>query len=447
MQSTAIELERDAERSEPEISAMDPAKEPSADQPAWTPAQRVLFRFLCAYFVLYIFPFPVDGDQGGAYANLWDAIVTRVGRQVFHVEITVRPNGSGDRTFDYVQVFCYAVLAFAATAAWTLLDREQTAHPRLFLWLRVYVRFYLAMVMISYGSIKVIQSQFPAPSLDRLMQPIGDASPMGLLWTFMGASWSYNIFTGAGELFGGLLLTLRRTTLLGSLVCFGVLGHVAMLNFSYDVPVKLFSIHLLAMSLFLMAPDLGRLARMFVLNRPVEPAVPGWLFRRAWVHRSGIVLRTLWFAWLLAMSLYGAYETRKQSGDLAPRSPLYGIWDVEEFEIDGKPRPPLGTDAERWRRVIFNYRKTIAIQLMSDTRRHYMLDLDKKAMAMNLVALNTPGRPKFPFTYTQPEPGLLVMEGTLDDRKIKARMRRAETSDFLLISRGFHWINEYPFNR
>ncbi len=39
------------------------------------------------------------------------------------------------------------------------------------------------------------------------------------------------------------------------------------------------------------------------------------------------------------------------------------------------------------------------------------------------------------------------MEGTLDGRKIKARMRRVETSDFLLISRGFHWINEYPFNR
>jgi hypothetical protein len=38
------------------------------------------------------------------------------------------------------------------------------------------------------------------------------------------------------------------------------------------------------------------------------------------------------------------------------------------------------------------------------------------------------------------------MEGTLNG-KIKARLRRAESSDFLLISRGFHWINEYPFNR
>ncbi len=69
--------------------------------------------------------------------------------------------------------------------------------------------------MINYGAVKVIKAQFPNPTLDRLLQPFGDASPMGLLWTFMGASESYNIFTGAGELIGGLLLTTRRTTLLG----------------------------------------------------------------------------------------------------------------------------------------------------------------------------------------------------------------------------------------
>jgi hypothetical protein len=67
-----------------------------------------------------------------------------------------------------------------------------------------------------------------------------------------------------------LLLTARRTTFLGASVSFGVLSHVAVLNFSYDVSVKLFSLHLLAMALFLIAPDLGGIARMFVLNRPAD---------------------------------------------------------------------------------------------------------------------------------------------------------------------------------
>jgi hypothetical protein len=263
----------------------------------------------------------------------------------------------------------------------------------------------------------------------------------------MGTSESYNIFTGAGELLGGLLLTTRRTTLLGAMVSFGVLSHVAMLNFSYDVPVKQFSLHLLAMSLFLMAPDLGRLANMFVLNRPVEPVVFRPLSRRAWVDRGAVVLRTLVVAYVLITALYGAQESRKRFGDLAPRSPLFGIWNVEEFEVDGKTHPPLVTDAQRWRRVIFDYPMVIAVQLMNDSRQRYVLNLDTKAMTMALSPRNAPEAKKSLFSYTQPEPGLLTMEGTLDGRKIKARIRRAETSDFLLISRGFHWINEYPFNR
>src|SRR5262249_750112 len=178
---------------------------------------------------------------------------------------------------------------------------------------------------------------------------------------FMGASESYNIFTGAGELLGGLLLTTRRTALLGALVCFGVLSHVTMLNFSYDVPVKQFSLHLLAMSVFLMAPDLGPLAKMFGLNRPVEPVVFRPLSRRPWIDRTAVVLRTLVVAYVLITALQGAQESRKKFGDLAPRSPLYGIWNVEEFEGDGKTDPPRVTDAQRWRRGGFRHPLLVAL--------------------------------------------------------------------------------------
>jgi hypothetical protein len=204
--------------------------------------------------------------------------------------------------------------------------------------------------------------------------------------------------------------------------------------------------HLLAMALFLMAPDLGRLARMFVLNRAVEPVVFRPLSRWTWVKRGAILLRTLVVAAFLGMALHGAHESRKMYGDLMPRSPLHGIWNVEEFTIDGTVRPPLITDAQRWRRVIFDFPKTLAIQLMSDSRQRYTLDLDPVAKTMALTRRNDPAW-KSAFSYTEPEPGLLALEGTLEGRTIKARMRRAETSDFLLISRGFHWINEYPFNR
>ena len=81
--------------------------------PAWSPAKRIAFRFFFSYFLLYIFPFPLEyvpflEKVFGFYQTFLDSVVTWVGRTVFHVAITVQPNGSGDTTWNYVQVFCYA---------------------------------------------------------------------------------------------------------------------------------------------------------------------------------------------------------------------------------------------------------------------------------------------------------------------------------------------------
>ena len=160
-------------------------------------------------------------------------------------------------------------ISFIGAAAWMLFDRRE--HPRLREALRTYVRFALAASMIFYGAIKVIPSQFPPPTLERLVQTYGSSSPMGLLWTFMGTSPAYTIFTGAMELLGGLLLTARRTMLLGALVTVGVLSNVVALNVFYDVPVKLYSANLLAMAIYLAVPDLRRLFDFFVLRRAIEP--------------------------------------------------------------------------------------------------------------------------------------------------------------------------------
>jgi hypothetical protein len=425
--------------------------EPRPAEPEWGPVKRVLFRFLFAYLVLYIFPFPLDvipyvGMVTQPYQDLWNAIVPWVGEHVFHVAITVQPNGSGDTTYNYVQVFCYLVLALTAAAVWTLLDRRRRDYFRLNEWLRVYVRFSLATAMISYGAMKVIPAQFPGPSLDRLLQPIGDASPMGLLWTFMGASKSYNVFSGLGEMLGGLLLLTRRTTTLGALVSSAVLVNIVMLNFSYDVPVKLYSCHLLAMAVLLMAPDARRLANLLVLNRGTAPTEIRPLFERRWLHRGALILRTVFVLGFAVLSFYGAYEGRKNY-DLAmgTRPPFYGIWNVEGVEVDGRPQPPGTPDAARWRRVVFGYPGNFAVHLMSDSRQRYFLKLDAAKKTLGLTKRDDPEW-KTTISYQETKPDLLLLAGPFDGHKIRVKLRRTEIPKFRLKERGFHWINEYPFN-
>jgi hypothetical protein len=39
------------------------------------------------------------------------------------------------------------------------------------------------------------------------------------------------------------------------------------------------------------------------------------------------------------------------------------------------------------------------------------------------------------------------LSGHIARRRIEVRLHRVDESKFLLLSRGFHWITEYPFNR
>jgi hypothetical protein len=426
--------------------------EPEKAAPAWGPAKRLLFRFAFAYLVLYIFPFPLNvfpptGILVKPYEALWNFIVPWVGEDVFGTEITVQPNGSGDTTWNYVQVFCFLVLAIVATAAWTLLDRRRREYGRLQEWLRAYVRFSLATAMVSYGAYKVIQSQFPAPFYGDLVQTFGESSPMGLLWRFMGASKAYNLFTGVAEMLGGLLLIARRTTLLGALVSAGVMANVFMLNMSYDVPVKLYSFHLLAMAVFLALPDLRRLADVFLLNRPAEPSRLSPLFGKRAFHRGALAFRAALVLGTAAFALYNSYLGASQFGSLRAQTPLHGLWEVDEFEMDGKSLPPLLTDEVRWRRMVFEIPGMVVVHPMSGSRkfeRYYSLKLEK-----NVLRLTKPDDPKWKsaLSFKQPGPGLLTVEGSLDGHKLRAKLHRVDDSKFLLTNRGFHWINEYPFNR
>ena len=125
--------------------------------------------------------------------------------------------------------------------------------------MHVWLRYFLAAMMFVYGFAKVYAIQFRTPWLGRYDQAIGEMSPMGLLWTFMGHSRAYTIFAGLAEVAGGVLLLWRRTAVIGAFVVIAVMTNVVLLNFCYDVPVKLFSVELLAMAIAIVGPQLQRI--------------------------------------------------------------------------------------------------------------------------------------------------------------------------------------------
>jgi hypothetical protein len=193
-----------------------------------------------------------------------------------------------------------------------------------------------------------------------------------------------------------------------------------------------------------------------VLGRRTELPEVAPLTRRRWLNRALVVLRTVVVVAFVGLALKGAHDRRKAFGDLAPRPPLYGLWEVEEFEADGHVHPPLTTDAARWAHVSFSRQSSLGARLVITTmkggRRFYGVEVDPRRHTITLTrqAMTPDGQAppgKIEFTYREAGPDLVTLEGTLDGRRICARLRRVDESEFLLVNRGFHWINEFPFNR
>src|SRR5262249_3410459 len=194
---------------------------------------------------------------------------------------------------------------------------------------------------------------------------------------------------------------------------------------------------------FIIAPDIRRLANLLLFNRKVEPVEAQPFFKRKWLNRSLLALQILFGLYLIGTQLNFNYKLHKQSGQ---KPPLYGIWDVEEFTVDGQARPPLLTDETRWRRLIFDDYGLFIIQPVNGRNQFYRLNLNPEDKTL-AIGKGADPEWKADFSFKEPEPDQLTLEGTIDKHPAQVKLVRFDECKFLLKSRGFHWLQEYPFNR
>lgn len=421
---------------------------------AWSPATRIAFRFCFLYFSLYILTTQM---LAGIIPNPWwripvmgqqmpmRPIVLWVGH-LFGLNPTLHPTGSGDTLFDWTHALTLLLIAAIGTLIWSAVARA-TSYPRLNKWFRLFVRVALGTTMFSYGFAKVFPLQMPTVFLSRLLEPYGDFSPMGVIWYSIGAAPGYERFIGSAEVLGGLLLLLPWTGLLGALVTLGVTFGVWMVNMTYDVPVKLFAFHLVLMSILLIAPDTRRLVNWFVLNRPVVPESSRRYGPSALSHRMWMIGLVIYTAWALGLEVYGGAQGDAQYGPGAPKSPLFGIWDVDSMSINNELRPPLTTDSLRYSHVVFQNRDgVISFQKMDQSFDRFsgVVDTAKRTISLKTFSDST-WKPVL--RYEQPTPNKLAFEGDIDGKRWRLAMTLHDLNKFMLISRGFHWVQENPVNR
>jgi hypothetical protein len=413
-------------------------------------------RFCLVYLALYALAtqiaggvFLLPGLSVPALGHVWPMrdVTTWLAQHLFGVHgPLVFTGNSGDTLFHWVQMAWLVVVSALGSVAWSWAVRGRAIAAPLLAGFHLFVRFALAGQMFYYGMAKVVPTQFQAPSLVTLVQPVGSLSLSDLLWTFIGAAPNYQVSAGVAEVVAGLLLVVPRTATLGALVCLADMLYVFTLNMAYDFGLKQMSFHLMLLAAWLLAPNVGPLADVFLRRRRAvlsEPAplvgTPG-VVGTTGTARLATAAQVAFGLYLLAVFTGLSVRLWYAEGDGRPRSPLYGIWDVEELSIDGAVVPAWQADYDRrWRRVIFDTTDVVVFQRTDDSFAHYGASLDERRA---LVAL-TKGRSRTwgaTFAFERPAADRLILAGDMDGHQLRTRLRLVPLDTFRLLGSRFRWI-------
>lgn len=244
--------------------------------------------------------------------------------------------------------------------------------------------WYLSLQLMKYGMDKVLKTQFYLPEPNILYTPFGMLDQDILYWSTIGTSRSYNLFLGIIELLAAGLLLFKRTRLMGALAAWLLMINVVMVNFSFDISVKLFSLFLLFLSLMVLLPH-ARYLWKALLHRPLpltsqQPVTvithPFW---RATLKTGVAGVLILESAYALVM--YGV-----ANGDATPRPALHGAY--ETMQVSGGA-PGDFIRFENVKRLFVHRKGYLILQYQNDRMKDYKLTVND---AERITLTNYEGR-------------------------------------------------------
>jgi hypothetical protein len=107
-----------------------------------------------------------------------------------------------------------------------------------------------------------------------------------------------------------------------------------------------------------------------------------------------------------------------------------------------------------WRQVIFEQKGDMTVLAMDDSMHYYGADVDaaKNAVTISGEYAEVPSRLQGDADsdnrhYWQADPDHLEFRGDLTNQPVVIDMRKIDTSKFILISRGFPWVENGGFYR
>ena len=379
----------------------------------WSRTERIIFRFLFCYLLFYfLFLSDVFVRMGisplleyihAPFKYFSDGFIGLVNRLFIHEKYGVNIyTGLADTSWFVIASLTYLIISFLVATVWTYLDKRKS-YNRLFLYFQTYSRYYVAFVLFSYGLEKLFGNQFPGRPPEDLIQLLGNVDPKGLMWTFFGASKSYNIFGGILEITPGILLLFKRTQSLGALIAIAVLTNVLLLDIGYDTLVKALAFHLILISFFILLPDIKKVFGFFFLKENTSlTTIPDEVsfFKYQWIRHSFKIIIIGFVVFKIIQNEAGYSQNYRQTY----LGGLEGIYETKEFYRNRRKIPLIITDTTLWRRIAINKWGYVTVQFMNDSTFKYSSQGDIATRTLELSEWNdSTFKSKLHFSIITPE--------------------------------------------
>jgi hypothetical protein len=255
---------------------------------------------------------------------------------------------------------------------------------------------------------------------------------MMLLWTFMSGSSYYTWFAGSVEVFGAALLLFRRTSTLGAAILFAALMNIVMLNLFYDVPAKLFAIHLLLASAYVLWCDKDRLIALFLFNQATKPQLVGAPGLIKQLTKAKPFVKAMVVITLTAPILW--QQTPKLLEVMYPSFTLQGTYNVQNaHQVTNSSRKTAS-------RVTFNSGTMSLWDLANTKLASYRFDITGNVLTL----VDKSSGASSSISIIDRSSSTIEIGGEIDGREIEWQLKR---HSFQLVEHEFHWITEFPHRK
>ncbi len=338
----------------------------SKDQIIWSGTQRALFRVAFIFFLLLTIPLDPQYYERLFSINWFHLHFQDLFSITNYAPALVHISKWGIAS--YAGWGIALLIALAGSAVWGLLEKTKAvSYEQLYYWLRVILRFRLAIGLIGYGVIKLFPVQIPYPTLSDLHTAYGDFLPWKIYYLSTGvASAGYEQTLGAIEILAGLLLFYRRTTIVGTSIAAAFLINIVLANFAYQLGEHVYSLYLLITAAFLIAYDTPRLYNLLVKEGLAKADQFKLVLKFKYIEQTRYTVKILllFFVIFYASLTYASYKKSKWPyPDTAGLPNAYGIYNVREFKLNHTELPYSATDSIRWQNVVFEKWNVISIKV------------------------------------------------------------------------------------